>query len=68
MDNSQTSKGITISFEFSAETEKEFNDKLLELLSTEGVLYEIHQSKTESSIIQSNNKNIRTIPKKKRIS
>ena len=59
MNKKPISKGVTISFEFSPEVEQEFNDKLLSLLSTEGVLYDIHQSRDESNVILSNNKNVR---------
>ena len=59
MDKKLISKGVTISFEFSPEVEKEFNEKLLALVSTEGVLYDIHQSRDESNVILSNNKNVR---------
>lgn len=53
------SKGITISFVFSSDVEKEFNDKLLALMSTEGVLYDIHKTEEEKTIILSNNKNVK---------
>jgi hypothetical protein len=53
------SKGITISFVFSPDVEKEFNDKLLELMSTEGVLYDNHKTEEEKTIILSNNKNVK---------
>lgn len=59
MDNSQTSKGITISFVISPDVEKEFNDKLLDLMSTEGVLYDIHKTEEEKTIVLSNNKNVK---------
>jgi len=54
-----TSKGITISFVFSPDVEKEFNDKLLDLMSTEGVLYDIHKTEEEKTIVLSNNKNVK---------
>ena len=54
------SKGITISFIFSPDVEQEFNEKLLALMSTEGgVLYDVHKTEEEKTIILSNNKNVK---------
>jgi hypothetical protein len=47
-------KQITITFNFSKDVEKEFNDKLIDLMSMEGVLYGIHESQDNDRIIQSN--------------
>lgn len=59
MKQQPTSKGITISFVISPDVEKEFNDKLLDLMSTEGVLYDIHKTEEEKTIVLSNNKNVK---------
>ena len=47
-------KQITITFNFSKDVEKEFNDKLIDLMSMEGVLYGIHESQDNDRIIRSN--------------
>lgn len=59
MNKQPISKGITISFVFSPDVEKEFNHKLLDLMSTEGVLYDIHKSEEDSTVILSNNQMVK---------
>jgi len=47
-------KQITITFNFSKDVEKEFNDKLIDLMSMEGVLYGIHKTVEDKTIVVSN--------------
>jgi hypothetical protein len=48
-------KQVTITFTYSKEVDKEFNQRLVDLVSMDGVLYDIHRTVEDKTVIVVNN-------------